>query len=405
MMRSMPEQPTTEPTERSHRPRCVMLILGTRPEAIKLGPVYEELRGRAGSLPARLVLTGQHREMVAPFLPTFGMKPQYDLQVMQEGQSLWQLTSRIIAALEEPLAAEKPDVVVVQGDTASAFCGALAAFHSQIPSAHVEAGLRSHIKYDPFPEEMYRRMISRLADVHFAPTPQAKANLLAEGIPDDRIHVTGNTAIDAVLSVAQRSASLAGTEFEWVEGYAGRIILVTAHRRESLGERHERVFKALRKLAAAHEDVTVLYPMHLSPRVRQVAETMLGGAERVVLAEPPDYHTFVTLMGRSHLIITDSGGIQEEAPALGKPVLVVRETSERPEGIATGALRLVGTDTGAIVDAAELLLTDEQEYQRMARAPNPYGDGHAAARICDGLEHFLGLSERRPTDFVSPLPV
>lgn len=382
-----------------------MLILGTRPEAIKLGPVYAELQRRPDTFRPCLVLTGQHRDMVAPFLPTFGMEPQYDLEVMREGQTLWQLTSRIIAAIEEPLAAERPDMVLVQGDTASVFCGALGALYSQIPSAHVEAGLRSHHRYDPFPEEMYRRMTGCMADVHFPPTPRAKANLAAEGVAADRIYVTGNTAIDAVLSVARREADLAGTEFGWVQQYEGRIILVTAHRRESLGDRHERVFQALRALSAAHDDVTVLYPMHLSPAVREVAERVLAGGERVVLAEPPDYVTFVNLMKRSHIIITDSGGIQEEAPALNKPVLVVRETSERPEGLATGALRLVGTDTDAIVAAAERLLTDDGEYQRMAGAPNPYGDGQAAVRICDALEHFLGLSDSRPTDFAPSVPV
>ena len=404
-MRLTPAAQATEPKQERPRPARVMLILGTRPEAIKLGPVYAELQRRADAFRVCVTLTGQHRDMVAPFLPTFGMEPTYYLGVMRQGQSLFQLTSRIIAALEEPLLAESPDIVVVQGDTASVFCGALAALYGQIPSAHVEAGLRSHSKYDPFPEEMYRRMTGCLADVHFAPTPGAKANLQAEGIPEDRIHVTGNTAIDAVLSVARRQLSLAGTEFEWVEHYSGRIILVTAHRRESLGERHARVFEALRTLASAHEDVTILYPMHLSPAVREVAERVLRDSERVVLTEPMEYITFVTLMSYSYLIITDSGGIQEEAPALNKPVLVVRETSERPEGIATGALQLVGTETAAIVDAAERLLTDEHEYQRMAQAPNPYGDGYAAVRICDGLAHFLGLSERRPTDFAPPVPV
>ncbi len=379
-----------------------MLVLGTRPEAIKLGPLYAEMQRRRGLFRICLVLTGQHRDMVAPVLPTFGMEPDYDLEVMREGQSLSQLTARLIAGLEEPLAAEKPDIVVVQGDTASVFCGALAALHSHVPSAHVEAGLRSHQKYDPFPEEMYRRMTGCMADVHFPPTPGAKVNLRAEGVPEERIYVTGNTAIDAVLSVAEREVSLAGTEFEWVDDYAGRIVLVTAHRRENLGERHERVFEALRALAEDHDDVTVLYPMHLSPAVRDVAARVLGESKRVVLAEPPEYLTFVRLMNRSHFIITDSGGIQEEAPALSKPVLVVRETSERPEGITTGALRLVGTDTAAIMDAAERLLSDQDEYERMSRAANPYGDGHAAERICDGIAHFLGLSQERPTDFVPP---
>ena len=378
-----------------------MLVFGTRPETIKLAPVWRELRRRGDRFRTLVTVTGQHRQMLDPFLRVFGIEPDRDLDIMEPGQSLAGITAKCLVGLEPVLADEKPDVVLVQGDTATVFSASLACYYAQIPVGHVEAGLRTRNRYDPFPEEIYRRLTSQIAELNFAPTPRAKANLLADGVDAGTIYVTGNTVVDALLSVAETQATLAGTEFEWLLESDTRLILVTAHRRENLGPRHEQVFAALRGITARHPDVTALYPMHLNPAVREVARGMLGDAQRVILCEPPDYLPFIALMKRSHLIITDSGGIQEEAPSLGKPVLVVRETTERPEGVEAGVVRLVGTSRENVVAAAEELLSDEQAYARMATGRNPYGDGHAAPRICDALEHYFGLRPDRPPDFVT----
>ncbi len=376
-----------------------MLVFGTRPETIKLAPVWAELKRRGDRFRTIVTVTGQHREMLDPFLQVFGIEPDHDLNVMEAGQGLGAVTAKCLIGLEPVLAHERPDVVLVQGDTATVFSAALASYYAQIPVGHVEAGLRTGNKYDPFPEEIYRRLTSQIAELNFAPTRGARDNLLADGVDAATIYVTGNTVVDALLSVADSQATLAGTEFAWLDESDTRLILVTAHRRENLGPRHERVYAALRGITDRHPDVTALYPMHLNPAVREVARGMLGDAERVILCEPPDYLPFVALMKRSYLIITDSGGIQEEAPSLGKPVLVVRETTERPEGVHAGVVRLVGTSTEKVVAAAEELLTNPQAYAGMASGRNPYGDGRAAPRICDALEHCFGLRPDRPPDF------
>lgn len=368
-----------------------------------MAPVHGELRSRGDRFQALVTVSGQHREMLHPFLELFGLAPDHNLDIMQEGQTLSQITARTVTGLEAIVREEQPDLVLVQGDTATTFSGALACHYCQVPVGHVEAGLRTDNRYDPFPEEIYRRLTSVLAELNFPPTARARDRLLAEGIDPEGIYLTGNTVVDALLSVAEARAGLEGTEFAWLEESDRRLILVTAHRRENLGEKHERVFRALREIAEGHQDVVVLYPMHLNPAVREVAQATLGQVERVVLCEPPDYLPFVGLMKRSHLIITDSGGIQEEAPSLGKPVLVVRETTERPEGVEAGVVRLVGTQTADIVAAANELLDDEQAYQEMARRANPYGDGRAAERICDAIEHYFGLRRDRPEEF-APAP-
>jgi UDP-N-acetylglucosamine 2-epimerase (non-hydrolysing) len=378
----------------------IVLVFGTRAETVKMAPVAAELARRAAHFESDIVVTGQHRELLDPFLECFGLHPSCDLHIMTPGQSLAQLTARSLAALEGAIRDRAPDLVLVQGDTATMLAGALAAFYEKVSVGHVEAGLRTDQKYDPFPEELFRRLTTVIADLHFAPTERARDALRREHVPEEAIYLTGNTVVDALLAVAESRATLAGTEFEWLADDPRRLILVTAHRRENLGERHRRVFTALRNIAAAHEDVVVLYPVHPNAEVRRVAEDVLSGAERVILCEPPGYLTFVALMQRCALIVTDSGGVQEEAPALGKPVLVIRETTERPEGIEAGVARLVGTETRNVQRAIERLLTDRGEYENMARAANPYGDGRASVRIADALEHAFGLRADRPADFV-----
>ncbi|MGD9498166.1 MAG: non-hydrolyzing UDP-N-acetylglucosamine 2-epimerase [Armatimonadota bacterium] len=376
----------------------VAIIFGTRPEAIKLAPVYEQMRARAEFEPV-LVATGQHREMLQQVLGIFGLEPDVNLDIMRHGQTLGDVMSRAFGGLEHGISAIAPEAVLVQGDTATTFAGALAGFFHQIRVGHVEAGLRSGNKYSPFPEEVFRRMTSVIANLHFAATEQARLNLLAEGIDPDAIFVTGNTVIDALLAVHQRHPTLAGTQFQWLDEIDGRVLLVTAHRRENLGVPFTRICTAVAELVREFEDLQVVFPMHLNPMVRRAATELLGDLERVTLCEPADYATFVPLMARADIILTDSGGIQEEAPALGVPVLVARDTTERPEGVKAGVVRLVGTQTEAIVTAARELLTNATAYARMAGGGSPYGDGHAAERICDGLAYAMGMRERRPQDF------
>ncbi len=366
-----------------------MLVFGTRPEAIKLAPVYAELRKRLNVFETRVVVTAQHREMLDQVLECFGIQPDHDLDIMQHGQSLADVTSRVLYGMEPVLSRGRPDIVLVQGDTTTVFAAALAAFYQQIPLGHIEAGLRSDDKYNPFPEEINRRLTSVLCDIHFAPTATARERLLTEGVAPEQVFVTGNTVIDALLSVAQRSFRFEGPQFGWLEEFDGRLVLVTAHRRENLGEPLRRICRALRMIAEEFEDVVVLYAMHRNPAVRKVAQEVLEGVPRVRLTDPPEYVTFVNLMKRAVLIISDSGGIQEEAPSLNVPVLVTRETTERPEGIQAGTAKLVGTQTEAIVAEASQLLRDPDAYRAMATAVNPYGDGTASARICDALEEWL----------------
>ncbi len=372
----------------SRHPIQVLLIFGTRPEAIKLFPVALEL-ARRRKFRVRLCATAQHRGLLDQVLESVGMEPDYDLDLMQPGQTLAQTTSRLMGALEPVLKDAAPDMVLVQGDTTTTFCGALAAFYERIPVGHVEAGLRTWDRWQPFPEEMNRLLTSRLATLHFAATPWAAANLSAEGVDPASIFVTGNTGIDAVLWVRDRlqEGALVGGAWPPLDG-TRKLILVTAHRRESFGAGLERICAALARLAERH-DVQVVYPVHPNPNVRAPVERLLRGRPNVVLLEPLEYVPFVDLMRRAWLLITDSGGIQEEGPSLGKPILVLREKTERPEAVEAGTAKLVGTDPERILAEAVRLLEDPEEYQRMARVHNPYGDGQARVRIADAIGSFF----------------
>lgn len=364
----------------------ILLIAGTRPEVIKLAPVVLELRSRG--IGHTFCLTGQQRQMSRQMLDVFGLDAQVDLDVMSERQSLSTLSQRLLAALSPLVRKVLPRAVVVQGDTTSALVGALSAFYEQVPVAHVEAGLRTTDFYDPFPEEVNRRLISVLSRVHLAPTAAARDNLLREGVDASTIHVTGNTVVDALQHVVARSRLPAGTSLERAVG-SGRVVLVTMHRRENLGEPMRRVFRAVAALARSLPDVQVVFPVHLNPAVRSLVAEELAGAERVHLVDPLGYEQLAWVLARCSFVMTDSGGLQEEAPALGKPVLVLRENTERPEGISAGTARLVGTATEVVLAAAFELLNDADAYRRMATAVSPYGDGNAAPRVVDQLERFL----------------
>lgn len=363
----------------------VLVAFGTRPEAIKLAPVIHELRRHRDYFRVSVLVTGQHRQMLAPVLRLFRIRSDYDLGVMRQAQTLGWLTSRILRSTEPVLAREKPHIVLIQGDATSAFAVALAAYYQQIPVGHVEAGLRTFDKYAPFPEELNRRFITAIADLHFAPTPQAARNLQQEGIPPARCHVTGNTVVDAIQmvlrGVRERRAAIVESR--------RRLILVTGHRRESFGLVFRDICRAILRIAERNRDVEIVYPVHLNPAVRKPVFEILGGHERIKLIEPLEYRQFVSLMVQAYLILTDSGGVQEEAPVLHKPVLVMREKTERSEAVECGAARLVGTDTDSIVWHVEELLHNPVIYRRMATAKNPFGDGRAAPRIVSILRRFL----------------
>jgi UDP-N-acetylglucosamine 2-epimerase (non-hydrolysing) len=368
-------------------PQKILVVLGTRPEGIKLAPLVRELQGRPGTFDVRLCVTGQHRQMLEPILQFFGLSPDHDLQLMKPGQTLFDVTAGALKGLEAVLDQVQPAWVVVQGDTTTALAGALAAFYKKVRVAHVEAGLRTGDMHSPFPEEGNRVLVSRLADLHFAPTEGAAAHLAAEGIRGG-VHVVGNTVIDALLEARRRVQGRdEAFSAEFPQLRAGRkLVLVTGHRRENFGEPFENICRALGTLAARYPDVDWLYPVHLNPNVREPVHRLLSGRGNVHLVEPVAYPQLVWLLGRSHLVLTDSGGIQEEAPTLGKPVLVMREVTERPEGIAAGCARLVGTSGARIVDGVTGLLEDPAAYQRMAQARNPYGDGTSCRAIADVLE-------------------
>ncbi len=357
-----------------------MPVFGTRPEAIKLAPVIHELRRQRGAFDVKVVVTAQHRSMLDQVLAIFDIEPDFDLDIMRPGQSLTDVTVRALNGIEKVLSEARPDIVLVQGDTTTAFVGALAAYYQRVAVGHVEAGLRTRDKFAPYPEEMNRRLVGCMADIHFAPTPRARENLRREGVAAGAIHVTGNTVIDALLWAL---ASSKPWDVPLLERLAPqrRIILVTAHRRESFGPGFERICRALAAIALRNPDVEVVYPVHLNPNVRGPVNAILGRVERVHLIEPLEYLPFAHLMERSYLILSDSGGIQEEAPALGKPVLVLRDKTERPEAIEAGTARLVGTDVDRIVSLTERLLRSRAAYRRMAHAENPFGDGRAAQRI------------------------
>ena len=379
--------------------RKILFVFGTRPEAIKLCPVLLNLRQHSAKFAVRVCVTAQHRSMLDQVLAAFGVTPDHDLDLMQPGQTLAQTTARILVALEPVMQAERPDMVLVQGDTTTTVTGALAAFYQRVAVGHVEAGLRTGDLAQPFPEEMNRVVTTRLAALHFAPTEAAAGNLLAEGVDRRRVCVTGNSGIDAVLYVRDALAAGRLPAGEWPQlDAAKKLIVVTAHRRESFGEGFERICEALARLAR-RADVQLVYPVHRNPNVIDPVYRRLDGLPNVFLLEPLDYVPFVDLMRRAYLLITDSGGIQEEGPSLGKPILVMREKTERPEAVAAGTVKLVGTDPGRIVTEAERLLEDQAEYSRMARIHNPYGDGRASGRIREAIEAYFG--ERKPANGIA----
>ncbi len=359
----------------------IACVLGTRPDAVKMAPVIKEFARFPDQVRQVVISTGQHREMLEQVFSVFEMRPDHDLGLMQPRQTLPDLTARAITALTPVLEAEKPDLVIAQGDTTTTFAASLAAFYARTKFGHVEAGLRTDDKWDPFPEEMNRRMTTRLADLHFAPTDLAAKNLLREGVPVDTVRVTGNTVVDALLSVAARDHQFDDPALAGAVAKPGRLLLVTAHRRENWGEPMANICRAVLRILDAFPDTHVVLPMHKNPVVREVIVPLLGNHPRVLLTEPQEYVPFVHLMKASYLVLTDSGGAQEEAPGLGKPVLVLRKTTERPEGVDAGTAMLVGTDPGMIFAEAGKLLADDAAYKKMARAVSPYGDGDAARRI------------------------
>ena len=380
----------------------IMPIFGTRPEAIKMAPIVHALQAHADELETCVVVTAQHRSMLDQVLNIFEIEPDYDLNVMTHGQTLSQITARALTGLEEVIRLEKPDMVLVQGDTTTAFVGGLAAFYNQTAVGHVEAGLRTRNKYNPFPEEINRHFLGVLADLDFAPTQTANEALLLEGIPAARIIITGNSGIDALLMVASRPHSFILPELNEIDFQAyENTILVTAHRRENLGAPMEAICMALRELLLDREDLQLVFPVHLNPKVQQTVHSILGDLDRARLISPLEYPDFVHLMKQVDLILTDSGGVQEEAPALGKPVLVMRATTERPEAVVAGTARLVGTDRQNLVTAVSQLLDDPFEYGRMQNAVNPYGDGYAAPRIVDTIRQYFGLIDELPQPFVT----
>ena len=362
----------------------VMVVFGTRPEAIKVVPVIKELEARKETNPI-VCVTAQHREMLDQILQEFDIQADYDLDIMEQGQTLAGITTKALVGLEKIIKEVKPDIVLVHGDTTTTFAGALAAFYNGTTIGHLEAGLRTYNKFSPYPEEMNRQMVSVLADIHFAPTHKSKQNLLREA-KKKNIYVTGNTAIDALkLTIKEDYKNPQIDDFKEKE----RIILLTSHRRENIGTPMENIFKAVKKIVKEYENVKVIYPVHKNPKVREIANRILTGNSRIKLIEPLDVIDFHNLMNKSYLILTDSGGIQEEAPSLGKPVLVLRDTTERPEGIRVGTLKLVGTDEEEIYKQTKLLLDNKEEYNKMAKATNPYGDGLASKKIVDAIIDYF----------------
>ncbi|HHY27431.1 MAG TPA: UDP-N-acetylglucosamine 2-epimerase (non-hydrolyzing) [Desulfitobacterium dehalogenans] len=367
----------------------VMVVFGTRPEAIKMAPVVQALKRT--SLHCEIAVTAQHREMLDQVLELFQIKPDYDLNLMQAGQTLTDITTRALQGLKDVLEQAKPDLVLVHGDTTTTFVAALAAFYAQIPVGHVEAGLRTGNKYSPFPEEMNRKLAGVLTDLHFSPTETSKRNLLAEGVPEEKIYITGNTVIDALLTTVKKDYTFSDAALKEIlrQSEGKRMILVTTHRRENLGEPMRQIYRALAEVLEHYPDTYVVFPVHKNPSVRQVVNEVLGHNPRVHMIEPLDYEPFVNLMAQANIILTDSGGIQEEAPSLGIPVLVVRDTTERPEAVEAGTVSLVGTSYEKVLQELSRLLGNQEAYEQMAHAANPYGDGQAASRIAKITEAFL----------------
>lgn len=373
----------------------VMTIFGTRPEAIKMAPLVLELNKRSEQIESIVCVTGQHREMLDTVLNVFDIKPDYDLNVMKARQTLNEITVRVLQGLEPVLKEAKPDIVLVHGDTITSFLASFAGFMQKIAIGHVEAGLRTWNKYSPYPEEMNRQLTGVLADMHFAPTDWSADNLRRENKSESTIYVTGNTITDCMNYLVKEDYT--HPMLDWAKGR--RLVLVTAHRSESLGEPHRRVFRAIKRIADEFDDIAIVYPVHLNPAVQEPAREILGGHERIQLIDPLDVTDLYNFYPHTHLIMTDSGGIQEEAPSFGVPALVLRDTTERPEGVGTGVLELVGTDEELIYERAKTLLSDKAAYEKMSKAANPYGDGRASARIVDAILHRFGACDTPPEPY------
>ena len=377
----------------------VMTVFGTRPEAIKMAPVVLELKKHPDQIQTVVAVTAQHRQMLDQGLGLFQIRPDYDLDIMSQGQTLYDITTRSLQGLKSVMEVEKPDLVLVHGDTTTTFAGALAAYYQQIPVGHVEAGLRTGNIYSPFPEEMNRKLTGAIAAIHFSPTMTARGNLLREGIDKDAIFVTGNTVIDALMTTVDEGYDFEDEELQSVDFQNHRIILLTTHRRENLGEPMRHIYKALRQIIEEIPDTEIVFPVHRNPLVRKVVEEELSGVDRIHLIEPMEYEPFANLMHHSCLVLTDSGGIQEEAPSLGKPVLVLRNTTERPEAVEAGTVRLIGTDRDRVYEETKRLLTDKAAYDAMSNAVNPYGDGQASRRIVQAILYTFGNSTEKPNEF------
>lgn len=376
----------------------VMTVFGTRPEAIKMAPVVLELQKHADRIQTIVAVTAQHRQMLDQVLDLFQITPDYDLDIMSQGQTLYDITTKSLMGLKDVLAKEKPDLVLVHGDTTTTFAGALASYYQQVPVGHVEAGLRTGDIYSPFPEEMNRKLTGAIAAIHFAPTATAKANLLKENVNPSHIYVTGNTVIDALMTTVAGDYDF-GDDLKDVDFHNHRVILLTTHRRENLGEPMRHIYKALRRIIEEIPDTEIVFPVHRNPLVRKVVEEELAGVDRIHLINPMEYEPFANLMSLSSLVLTDSGGIQEEAPSLGKPVLVLRNTTERPEAVEAGTVRLIGTDKDVVYAETKRLLTDQAAYDAMSNAVNPYGDGKASQRIVQAILHAFAGEEAVPDDF------
>ena len=375
----------------------VMTIFGTRPEAIKMAPLVNELK-QDEAIETIVCVTAQHRQMLDQVLRIFKIVPDYDLNIMKERQTLAQITSNVLNGIMSVIEDAKPDIVLVHGDTTTTFAGALASFYSKVRIGHVEAGLRTGDKYSPFPEEMNRKLVGSMADLHFSPTANNKNNLLKENVSEDGIYVTGNTVIDALKTTVSGSYSFNTPALKELD-FNKRIILVTAHRRENLGEPLRNIFKAIRRIAEEYKDVEVVYPVHLNPAVQEPAKEILGELDNVHLISPLDVQELHNLMAKSYMVMTDSGGLQEEAPALGKPVLVLRQETERPEAVEAGTVRMAGTSEEDVYKLAKTLLDDSTQYEKMNKAANPYGDGKASARIVKAIKYYFGVTEEPPIEF------
>ncbi len=378
----------------------IMTVFGTRPEAIKMAPVIKELQNRPAEVEVIVAVTAQHREMLDQVLDLFEIRPDFDLNIMQANQTLHDITSRVLLGLRDVIEESRPDLLLVHGDTTTTFAASLAGYYAQVPVGHVEAGLRTHNKFSPFPEEMNRKLTGAIADLHFAPTETSRRNLLAEGAAAENIFVTGNTVIDALFLTVKENYEFVEPALKTLDFAGSKVILVTTHRRENLGGPMRNIYLALKQVVEEYPDAQVVFPMHKNPQVREVVNRVLGGLDRVHLIEPLDYEPFVNLMARSYLILTDSGGVQEEAPSLGKPVLVLRDTTERPEAVEAGTVQLLGTEREAVYAATANLLRNRLDYTKMANAVNPYGDGLASRRSVEGILFHFGRVGRRPENFV-----